>query len=74
MASTQDILIWLILSFWDIKHEVKQCGFLNTLYIMIVYAHAPKLNYETGMVLHACFISELKKENSTNKRARWHML
>ena len=28
---------------------------LNTLYIMIVDAHGPKLNNETGMALHACF-------------------
>ena len=69
LASTQDIQIWLILSFCDIKHKLKQCCFLNTLAIMIVYAHGPKLNNKTGMALHACFYFRGKKtkENSTKK-------
>ena len=57
LASTQDIPIWLILSFWDIKDQLKQ---------YIVYAHGPKLSNETGMALHACLISEVK--NSTKKK------
>ena len=35
---------------------------------MIVYAHGPKLINEAGMTLHACFISEIKKENGTKKK------
>ena len=35
---------------------------------MIVYAHGPKLNNETGMSLHACFYFRGKKENSTKKK------
>ena len=58
LASTQDIPIWLILPFCDIKHQLKQCCLLNTHYIMIVYADGPKLDNGTGMVLHACFISK----------------
>ena len=35
---------------------------------MIVHAHGPKLNNETGMALHACFYFTGKKENSTQKK------
>ena len=41
---------------------------LNTLFIMIVYAHRPKLNNETGMTLHACFYFGDVKENRTKKK------
>ena len=68
LASTQDIPIRLVLPFWEIKHQPKQCSFLNTLFIKIVFAHGPKLNNETGMVLHACFYFRGKKENSTKKK------
>ena len=35
---------------------------------MLVYAHGPKLNNETGMALHACLYFRGKKENSTKKK------
>ena len=63
----QDIQIWLILSFWNIEHELKQCCFLDKLNIMIVYAHGPKLNIETGMALHAYFyFIGIKKKIATS--------
>ena len=35
---------------------------------MIVYAHGPRINNETGMIINACFILEVKKENNTKKK------
>ena len=40
------------------------CCVLNTLKILIVYAHGPRINSETG----PAFILEVKKENSIKKR------
>ena len=54
----------------------KHCCFLNTLYIIGVYAHGPKLNNETGMDSMPVFISEIKNEKKNGKkeqRARRHM-
>ena len=54
-GSTQDILIWLILTFWNVKHQLKQTLLHSK------YAQGPKVNNESGMVLYACFFnSEVK--------------
>ena len=49
------------------KFYYTHCCFLNTLNIMIVYAHGPRTNNETGVTVHACFYFRSKKENSTKK-------
>ena len=63
----EDILIWLILSFWEVKHRRKQTLMLSK-YTLYHDCLRPKMK----QVWHSMpvFISEVIKENSTKKKKK----